>query len=96
MPSWNIWPLKALNIKAAIVILMFYCNSNNTFCILCKDDLLQMGLRSIQYLDAEDYPCWNVKHFLEMSGLRFHWKVAPSEESVALLNSTHSSFTLKS
>lgn len=55
-----------------------------------------MDLRSIQYLDAEDSPYWSVKHLLEMSGLRFHWEVAHSKEIVALLNSRHSSFMLKS
>lgn len=55
-----------------------------------------MDIRSVKYLDAEDSPCWSVKHLLVMSGLRFHWEVAPSEETVALLNSTQASFMLKS
>lgn len=55
-----------------------------------------MDIWSVQCLDAEDSPCWSVKRLLVMSGLRFHWEVAPSEETVALLNSTQSSFMLKS
>lgn len=48
-----------------------------------------MDLRSIQYLYPEDSTCWSGKHLLDMCALRFNWKLAPSQETVALLNSSH-------
>lgn len=55
-----------------------------------------MDMRFIQYLCMEDSTGWSMKHLWEMSLLRLHWKLAPSKETVTLLNSRQTGFLSES